>query len=133
MPHTQYSTKSLHGKVSGDTYHKQVSGSVHMLRKPPAWAVALADLAEAVRMGATRVEIHDQDTAVTYSATVAKIYEHGFEFNRGYGRQIALPLQYFGTIGELHTGGISAVKSERQQPQARQYSFLEGVNHATRP
>ena len=126
---TQYfNIKKLHGKVTGDTYHKQVSGSVHMLRKPPAWALDVCDLAEAVRRGATRVSIHDQDTGTTYAANVALIYERGFEFNRGYGKQIALPLQFWGIHEELKTGGINPVKSGKvERPAARQLALFGEV------
>ena len=97
-PHAHSTPKPIYaqgrcvGEVRGDTFYKTVRGSVHMLRKPRAWAFDWRSLADAERSGARLVEIHDSETGNTYRASVETIRAHGFVFNRGAGRQIALPL-----------------------------------------
>ena len=80
------------GRVCGDTFYKTVRGSVHMLRKPLAWAMDAQALLDAERSGARLVEIHDSETGNTYRASVETIRAHGFVFDRGHGRQVALVL-----------------------------------------
>lgn len=129
MSQTKYTPKNRrlqYGEVSGDTYSKTVKGSRHMLRSPRSWAIDSADLAEAERQGATRVEIFDAETGLVYTATIATIRARGLAVNRGFGKQTALPLQHWGVIGDLVISGISAVKSDRQ-PQKRQLCLFEGV------
>ncbi len=80
------------GRISGDTFHKVVRGSVHQLRRPPAWALDVQSLADAERLGARSVQITDAETGIVYTAPIALIRAKGFVFDRGHGRQIALPL-----------------------------------------
>ncbi|HQP61915.1 MAG TPA: hypothetical protein PKX41_11970 [Anaerolineaceae bacterium] len=92
-PEPFYNSK---GKVvatrKGDTLYKTVKGSIHMLRRPPAWALDMAILNEAEKAGAVRVQVTDKETGTIYRATVGHIREAGITFNRGHGLQIALPL-----------------------------------------
>jgi len=69
-----------------------VRASSHMLRKPPAWAIDVAILERARKDGALVVEVYDTETGVTYWAAISAFRRWGFEVDRGYGRQIALPL-----------------------------------------
>lgn len=80
------------GHVEGAVFRKVVRGSVHMLRRPPAWALDLQSLLDAEAAGATSVEVHDTETGRTYRASVETIRRHGFTFDRGHGRQIGLAL-----------------------------------------
>jgi len=80
------------GEVRDGVFRKVVRGSAHMLRRPPAWAFDSQSLADAERSGAKSVEIHDSETGNTYRASVETIHAHGFIFDRGAGRQVALPL-----------------------------------------
>ncbi len=63
-----------------------------MLRKPRAWALDCQSLDDAEALGARQVEVHDTESGLTYRASVALIRARGFQFDRGFGRQIALPL-----------------------------------------
>jgi hypothetical protein len=81
------------GHVEGAVFRKTVRGSVHMLRRPPAWALDLQSLADAEAAGATAVEIHDRETGLTYWATIASIRRYGFPLNRGHGAQVGLVLE----------------------------------------
>ena len=80
------------GTLRGDTFYKSVYGSRHMLRKPQAWALDKQALEDAKRAGAVYVQIVDNETGTVYRAPVSHILEAGFDLNRGYGSQIALPL-----------------------------------------
>src|SRR3972149_6611814 len=90
MSHNQHITKSFHGQVRNGIYTKTVTGSIHRLRKPPAWAVDISDLAEAERLGATRIEIFDRESGTIYTSTIENFRAHALPVNRGYGRQLAL-------------------------------------------
>lgn len=81
------------GVVRGATFVKRVRASIHQLRKPPAWALDAQSLADAERAGAVRVQICDSENDTTYTASIADIRRRGFTVNRGYGLQIALPLE----------------------------------------
>ncbi len=78
--------------LKGDTLYKTVKGSIHMLRRPPAWALDLAILNEAEKAGAVRVQVTDRETGTIYRATVEHIREAGITIDYGHGLQIALPL-----------------------------------------
>lgn len=81
------------GKVGGDTWYKTIAGSRHILRQPPAIAFDLETVNQAERAGAVRVRVTDRETGTLYTASLAHIREAGFSFDRGFGWQIALPLQ----------------------------------------
>jgi hypothetical protein len=84
--------KHIVGRVHGDTFEKRVQASRHFLRTPPAIALDVQSLADAEKAGALRVEILDTESKTRYKATVAHILRAGFAVDRGFGRQIALPL-----------------------------------------
>ena len=135
MSQTHYTPRNTHlqhGELRGDTYCKIVSGSRHMLKRPPAWAVDCRDLVEAERLGATRVEIFDLETQVTYASNIEYFRAHALRLDRGFGAQLALEIHRWSTIGELQTGGISAVKSERPKPQTRQLGLFEEARREPR-
>lgn len=80
------------GKVCGDTWHKTIHGNKHFLQRPPAIAFDLKSLEQVEHVGARRVVVVDQENGTTYTASLARLRESGFEFDRGHGRQVALPL-----------------------------------------
>jgi len=83
------------GIVQGDELRKSVFGSKHFLRKPPAIAFDKGALDRAEAAGAVRVRVVDQETGTVYSATIAHIRRAGLEIDRGWGTQLALPLESF--------------------------------------
>ena len=80
------------GEVRGDTFHKSVYGSKHFLRVPQAIANDVKVLNDAEKAGARWVQILEKESGETYKASIAHIRESGFPINRGFGKQIALPL-----------------------------------------
>ena len=81
------------GKVEGDVFLKSIRGSRHILRKPPAIAFDVSTLNQAEQAGAVIVQVVDQETGITYRAQIAHIKDVGIRIDRGYGEQIALPLE----------------------------------------
>ena len=81
------------GQVTGGTLTKTVHSSRHLLRRPPAWALDVASLEQAIALGARRVVLHDADTGMTYEATLDLFDSYAFDLDRGFGRQRALPLE----------------------------------------
>ena len=71
---------------------KQVVGSRHMLRRPPAWAVDEGVLQEAQAAGAELVVVRDSESGAVYHAPLARFIAEAFLLDRGCGRQFALPL-----------------------------------------
>ena len=63
-----------------------------MLRTPRGWASDVVALRAALAAGATHIEIYDAESGATYRASIADMLDRGIEFNRGFGDQIALPL-----------------------------------------
>ncbi len=80
------------GKVEHDTFKKNIQGSKHILHTPPAIGFDVYALEQAEQAGAVRVQVYDKETRTTYRATMRQVWELGVKLNRGYGRQIALPL-----------------------------------------
>ncbi|MCB2180202.1 hypothetical protein KQH54_03680 [bacterium] len=84
------------GYIFGDVLCKNVSSEKHMLRRPKGWAWDADILDQAEKQGAVRIEIHDKQSGKTYHATIQDFWDNGIGFNRGFGDQIVLPLQYWG-------------------------------------
>jgi hypothetical protein len=88
------------GYVTGDTFHKTITGSKHLLRIPCA-AIGFdrCTLRDASKAGATHVVIVDRETGTTYSATFETIDRHGFSVRRGHGDQVGLALDHWSING----------------------------------
>jgi hypothetical protein len=80
------------GKVVGNTFTKSVKGSIHFLRTPPCIAFDIFSLKEAVKLGATKVQVTDLETGCVYTASIKHILNKGMRINRGHGEQIALSM-----------------------------------------
>ena len=80
------------GVVFGDTLRKVSRGSLHMLRKPAAWALDAAILDQAEQLGVRCVEVEDQETGTVYRCSLAVFRRRGVRFNRGFGPQVYLSL-----------------------------------------
>jgi hypothetical protein len=80
------------GEVKGKFFCKKVSGKKHFLQKPPAIANDISILHDAMGKGATIVAIFDTDTKLEYFSYIDVILRKGFVIDRGYGKQMALPM-----------------------------------------
>ena len=79
------------GRVIGDTFQKNIRKN-HFLHTPPAIAFDLSSLDDAEAAGAFLVEVTDSDSRSIYKTSIPYIRSKGFYFNRGFGKQIALPM-----------------------------------------
>lgn len=97
-PHTPQSHTPIYvngrivGQVSGSTFRKTIKGSRHMLRKPLAIALDVQSVHDAQRAGASHAEVIDTETGNVYRASLDKVLREGVRFDRGFGRQVFLPL-----------------------------------------
>jgi hypothetical protein len=105
--------RDVHGRnITGalvDGYlRKIVQGSRHMLRSPRGWAIDAHALATARAAGAVGVRVEDTESGRVYLATWAALDAHGYTFDRGHGRQIALPLRYWQLDGAPQQAALFA-------------------------
>jgi hypothetical protein len=84
--------KRVVGFVEGDRFVKRARGSIHMLRKPPSWAIDCSIIARLKGMGVRTLEVIDTENNAAYSTTLEHFETHSFELDRGFGRQRALVL-----------------------------------------
>jgi hypothetical protein len=85
------------GVVEGDVFMKRISGSKHFLRKPPAIAFDISSLQHAEEAGATIVQVTDVDNGEMYRCTMHRIWQKGFEIDRGHGAQQAVTMENWTT------------------------------------
>jgi hypothetical protein len=83
------------GTVSDGVLRKRVKGRRHQLQRPPAWALDVTSIEEAASKGARAIRIEDTESGREYSANLDLFRQRAFRFNRGYGDQLALPLEYW--------------------------------------
>lgn len=89
------SSQPAHGRVIKGVWRKAVRKSAHMLRYPHAWAVDLSDLEAAERLDVKTLELREQEEGLTYRVALGMFRCSGFEFDRGFGSQVALALGHF--------------------------------------
>jgi hypothetical protein len=87
------------GVVKQHELVKKVQQSKHLLRSPRGWAIDAYALSIARTLGAVGVRVEDTETGKTYRADLATIDAHGWQFDRGHGEQIALPIHYWQVVG----------------------------------
>lgn len=84
------------GYISGRTFRKRVEASRHMLKKPrPAWAIDVYVLDQLRAAGVVDLVIEDTEGALTYSASLAHFERHCWQFDYGWGVQVAMGLRFW--------------------------------------
>lgn len=91
------------GKVINGVFLKKVKASRHFLKHPEAIAFDIESLKQAQQAGAQTVSIIDTESGNVYKAFLSTIWDNGFDLDRGYGKQIALPLAEW-SLGEEPMG-----------------------------
>ena len=104
------------GRVEGGTFYKRARSTVHMLRRPRAWACDVDALDQARAAGAAWVEVFDQDTRTRYRAALADFYRRGLRVDRGHGAQLALPLAAWEVVGRASTARPGALQDAAAGP-----------------
>jgi hypothetical protein len=91
------------GKVAGTVrkyrgrcvLYKTADPAIHQLRQPPAWAWDRQVLDQAQSLEAVDTVIRERRSKRTWTAPLNLFRAHGFEFDRGHGPQVALPLAFW--------------------------------------
>ena len=139
-----FPVKSEHGYVIGEVragvFRKdKLLGSKHMMRKPRGWALDVASLAQAESHGADLVQLTDQETGVVYRAPITRFNENGVQINRGYGRQICLPLEFWEVESQIPrlppeaTGNSDAVQLTLFEASKKHRPRVQAVVDNSRP
>ena len=121
--HTRQTVKLPNGKIIGrfeeNKFIKEVNGSKHKLRYPPAWAIDAEAFDEEIKFNATDIVVIDKETDIEYHASVKTFDRLKFELDRGWGIQYALTLSHWqveGDVGDypVVTGVNEEVNGDRQ-------------------
>ena len=91
------------GTVVGKLFIKQINGSQHFLRAPHAIAFDKQSLRQAYEAGATDAMVIDKETGIAYCASLLDIYAKGIDVERGFGKQIALPVKEWNEMKPAET------------------------------
>lgn len=74
------------------TITKIISGKKHFLTRPPAIAFDAVVIREGIKGGATQIIVIDSDTGKRYKASVQQFLDGHIDLDRGWGKQMALPM-----------------------------------------
>lgn len=80
---------------NGVTLFKRCSKSKHFMRIPEAISFDEKTLNEAVEEGIKYLQIFEREEKMYYSTTVEQFKKKNIFVDRGHGRQLALPLNYW--------------------------------------
>lgn len=83
------------GHVKCKSFIKHARGSVHMLRRPRGWASDKTIINELQSLEVQKIKVHDDESGIIYYTSLSTFTERSFEFNRGHGVQMCLPLKYW--------------------------------------
>jgi hypothetical protein len=83
------------GHVKGKSFIKHARGSIHMLRYPRGWANDKTIINDLQSLEVQKIKIHDDESGIIYYTSLSNFTERSFEFNRGHGKQMCLPLKYW--------------------------------------
>lgn len=90
------------GEVVGGIFKKNIIGSRHILRKPPAIALSVESLEQAEGAGARDIQVRDIESGRFYTCTVEHFRHYCFPLQRGgFEPQLALPLERFDVSSPL--------------------------------
>jgi hypothetical protein len=74
---------------------KRCSKSKHFMRVPPCIAIDEDIFNEAIEEDVKYIQIFEREEKTYYSATAEKFKKKAIFIDRGHGRQLALPLDYW--------------------------------------
>lgn len=95
MPTPVYVGGAIVGVIDNGVFIKHMHGRIHMLRKPPAWALDADTYENQIRPDCHTIKIEDIDSRIVYTVTVRRFEELKKMTNRGYGRQYFLVIKYW--------------------------------------
>jgi hypothetical protein len=118
-----YIAQRVIGVVAGATFHKTISGSKHMLRRPPAIAFERCTLRDAAAAGATCAAILDRETGTTYAISFETIDRHSFPVLRGHGDQVAVTLEHWSMNGATPVAMAKAAQTNQERKELQMSLF----------
>jgi hypothetical protein len=95
VEHLIYAGERVIGVVKGNVFIKNVFGSKHFLRQPPAICTDCEALRHARQYGATMMQVTDKETNIVYTVPIDVLLKHGTPLNRKAGNQIKLIMEYW--------------------------------------
>jgi hypothetical protein len=114
------------GVVAGTTFHKTISGSKHILRRPRAIAFDRCTLRDAAAAGAICAAILDKETNTEYAISFEAIHRYSFPVLRGHGDQVAVTLEHWAINGATPVA-VASVAQSNQERKELQLSLFEAV------
>ena len=107
--------------------------SEHMLQRPPALAFDLVSLGQIQALNVKTLRMTNTESGQVYSVFLSVFLERSFEFDRGFGKQRALRLEYWqcdpptpgGSAPQTFTEWKAARRKESKQAEARQLYLLK--------
>ena len=94
------------GHIEGDQFVKYIRGSIHRLRKPPAFCLSEHAFHVSVLPWVSFVRVIDIETTTHYEVATGDFLQHAFRIHRGdYEPQLALPLKWWHVV---FPGGVRA-------------------------
>jgi hypothetical protein len=122
-----YVAQRVIGVVAGDTFHKTITGSKHILRRPRAIAFDRCTLRDAAAAGATCAAILDRETHATYTISFETIDRHSFPVLRGHGDQIAVTLEHWAINGATPAAVAKAAQTNLERKELQLSLFGEAL------
>jgi hypothetical protein len=114
------------GIVAGATFHKTITGSKHILRRPRAIAFERCTLRDAAAAGATCAAILDKETGSTYTISFETIHRYSFPVLRGHGDQVAVTLEHWSMNGATPVVVAKAAQTNKQRKELQLSLFGGG-------
>lgn len=121
---------------NGVTLFKRCSKSKHFMRIPEAISFDEKTLNEAIEEGIKYLQIFEREEKMYYSTTVEQFKKKNIFVDRGHGRQLALPLNYWVvsknkeipqelTVEKQPLPLIFPIKGQKPKPESKQPSLFE--------
>lgn len=105
------------------TYYKRIQGSRHIIRRLNGIGFNIDVIAQAEKLGASRIRVVDADSGIEYLSTMPTLRAQGIEWNdRTYGAQIVLKCNQFAQ--RLPSGTLIQPKNTTQ-PESKQLDMFE--------
>jgi hypothetical protein len=120
-----YIAQRVIGSVIGDTFHKTISATKHVLRRPKAIAFDRCTLRDAAAAGATCAAILDRETGTTYTISFETIDRHSFPVLRGHGDQVAVTLEHWSVNGATPVAVASVAQTNLERKELQLSLFGE--------
>ncbi len=89
-------------RLEGGVLSKVAQGSVHQLRRPPAWAIQ-QEVWVVHEKAIAELQVTDAETGKVYRTSAENFRRYARLINRGHGYQFALALQFWNTTPEEAT------------------------------